>query len=95
MTDLLLLLGSFSIFLAAVGLWRMPDTLSKLHAATKASAFGIVLFAIATSIEDPTVWTISLCAAIVGILYITAPLACHAISSKELSKMGEQDEEEG
>lgn len=86
MTDLLLLLGALSIFMSSVGLLRMPDTLSKLHAATKASACGIVFFAIATSIESPTFKTIFLCVAIVVILYITAPLACHAISSRELDK---------
>lgn len=86
MTDLLILLGSFSILLASVGLLRMPDTLSKLHAATKASSFGIVLLALATAISNPDPMTLFLSIAIVVILYITAPLACHAISSKVLSK---------
>lgn len=86
MIDLLLLIGGLSIFLSSVGLLRMPDTLSKLHAATKASACGITCFAIATALRNPTVETVFLCISIVVILYITAPLACHAISSRELNK---------
>lgn len=83
MTDiiiyLLILIGSFFIFLAALGIFRFKDIYSRLHAATKAPSFGILLIAIGVCIffNEPVVYLKGLL--IVLIIYLTAPLATHAI----------------
>jgi hypothetical protein len=41
--ELTILLGSLFILLSAIGIIRMPDFLMRLQAASKASAFGVIL----------------------------------------------------
>ena len=37
---ILIVLGAFFAFVAALGIVRMPDLYTRMHAATKAGAFG-------------------------------------------------------
>ncbi len=83
MTDILIyifiLTGSFFILVAAIGLVRLNDLYSRLHAATKAPSFGIFLLAIGVAIffNQPVVYIKGLF--IVVFIYLTAPLGAHAI----------------
>ncbi len=76
---ILVLAGSFFILVAAIGLVRFSDLYSRLHAGTKAPSFGIFLIALGVSIffNDPVVYIKGLF--IVVFVYLTAPLAAHAI----------------
>jgi multicomponent Na+:H+ antiporter subunit G len=76
---ILILSGAFFILVAAIGLVRFKDLYSRLHAGTKAPSFGIFLVVIGTSIHfnTPGVYIKSLF--IVLFIYLTAPLAAHAI----------------
>jgi multicomponent Na+:H+ antiporter subunit G len=75
----LILAGSFFILVAAIGLVRFKDLYSRLHAGTKAPSFGIFLIVLGVSIyfNTPAVYIKSLF--IVLFIYLTAPLAAHAI----------------
>jgi multicomponent Na+:H+ antiporter subunit G len=75
----LILSGSFFILVAAIGLVRFRDLYSRLHAGTKAPSFGIFLIVLGVSIyfNTPAVYIKSLF--IVFFIYLTAPLAAHAI----------------
>lgn len=77
--SVLLLAGSFFILIASIGLIRFKDLYSRLHAATKAPSFGIFLILIGVSIyfNTPMVYIKSLF--VVVFIYLTAPLAAHAI----------------
>ncbi len=46
-----LLVGSLLALTAAIGLVRFPDTLSRMHAATKPQTFGMILVLIGTLIR--------------------------------------------
>lgn len=87
-----LLAGSFFILIASIGLIRLRDLYSRLHAATKAPSFGIFLILIGVSIyfNTPTVYIKSLF--VVVFIYLTAPLAAHAIlkSFQEQDKNGSE-----
>ena len=76
---ILVLAGAFFILVAAIGLIRFNDLYSRLHAGTKAPSFGIFLIALGVSIffNDPVVYIKGLF--IVLFIYLTAPLAAHAI----------------
>lgn len=76
---ILILAGSFFILVAAIGLVRFKDLYSRLHAGTKAPSFGIFLLALGVSIffNEPVVYLKALF--IVLFIYLTAPLAAHAI----------------
>ncbi|WP_372950084.1 monovalent cation/H(+) antiporter subunit G [Mariniphaga sp.] len=90
--SILLLSGSFFILIASIGLIRLKDLYSRLHAATKAPSFGIFLILIGVSIyfNTPMVYIKSLF--VVFFIYLTAPLAAHAIlkSFQEQDKVGNE-----
>jgi multicomponent Na+:H+ antiporter subunit G len=77
--SILLLAGSFFILIASIGLIRLEGLYSRLHAATKAPSFGIFLMLIGVSIffNTPIVYIKSLF--VIVFIYLTAPLAAHAI----------------
>lgn len=76
---LLLVSGSFFMFLAGLGTYRFPDIYSRMHAATKAASFGIGLMLGAFIIYYFS-WPIFLEAcAIIAFIFITAPVAAHMI----------------
>ncbi|MEA3553333.1 MAG: monovalent cation/H(+) antiporter subunit G [Campylobacterota bacterium] len=53
---ILIFLGTLFLVLSSIGLLRMPDTLSKIHAATKASTLGTVLVLLGAICLEPTLW---------------------------------------
>ena len=84
--------GSVVLLVAAVGVLRLPDALSRQHAATKAAtlAFGRVAWGlIVTSIASGWGWGWSLrLLVIIGVLLLTLPLASHALARSGLSESG-------
>ncbi len=48
--------GALFLLLSALGLWRMPDTLSRMHAATKASTLGTLLVIAGAICYAPHLW---------------------------------------
>lgn len=83
MTDLaaavLLVLGGLFSLVAALGMLRLPDTVMRMHAATKAGTLGVgfILAAAAIRFADTGV-TLKALAAILFLL-LTAPVAAHLI----------------
>ena len=80
----LALVGSLCFLIASIGLYRMPDAFSRMHAATKASSLGVVLLATASAVYFHNVEVIVLSLLIVFLVFLTAPLACHCISTQLL-----------
>lgn len=75
----LLLVGAGFALLAAVGIVRFPDVLSRMHAATKCSAFGVscVMLAVAVHFAELGVTTRALVA--ITFIVATTPVAAHMI----------------
>lgn len=73
-------IGSFFIFIAAVGILKMPDVFLRMHAATKAGTLGcgLILFGATIYFLNYQV-TIEAFLTIIFI-YITAPIASHLIA---------------
>lgn len=80
--DLLVFFGSLAFLIASIGLVRMPNSLARVHAATKASSLGVILFSTATAIKFPTPGSLFLSATILILVLLTAPMACQAIASR-------------
>jgi multicomponent Na+:H+ antiporter subunit G len=76
---LLFLVGGFFAFVAGLGILRLPDVLTRMHASTKAGTLGsaLVLAAAAVVFADLAVTT----KVVLTILFLllTAPLAGHMI----------------
>jgi multicomponent Na+:H+ antiporter subunit G len=76
---LLLVLGSLFSFVAALGMLRLPDTVIRMHAATKAGTLGAGLILIAEAFFYAELGiTLRALAAIIFLL-LTAPVAAHLI----------------
>jgi multicomponent Na+:H+ antiporter subunit G len=87
MTDLLIYLGAFFLLggalfclLASLGVLRLPDIFSRMHAASKAGAVGggMILFSVAlVSFESAT----ALRALIgIGFVLLTTPVSAHLLA---------------
>jgi multicomponent Na+:H+ antiporter subunit G len=76
----LLLLGSTFTLLAAIGILRLPDLLTRMHAASKAGVVGggLVLLAVALVSLDLSVAV----RALIGIVFLllTTPVAAHLLA---------------
>ena len=78
-TALLLVLGSLFSLVAALGMLRLPDTVMRMHAATKAGTLGAGLILIAEAFFYSELGiTLRVLAAILFLL-LTAPVAAHLI----------------
>jgi len=72
--------GMALMLVAALGLVRLPDALSRQHAATKAGTVAVTLVAVgAALVAGSAPWTWRL-ATIVVLLLLTLPLASHTLS---------------
>ena len=83
--SILLLSGTLFCLIAALGIVRMPDVYCRMHAATKAGAFGLCLILLALVMAQPGVRVIIQSMMIVGFFYLTAPLASMSIGRASLS----------
>ncbi|MBF6077924.1 monovalent cation/H(+) antiporter subunit G [Nocardia beijingensis] len=75
----LILFGSTLALTAAIGIVRFPDTLTRMHAATKPQVIGLILVLAGAAIQlrgHGNVWTLVL----VGLFtLLTAPVIAHLI----------------
>lgn len=72
-------LGGLLTLIAAVGLLRLPDPLTRLHGVTKASTLATVFLLTATIVLMPTVDVAVKALVAIAFQLITAPIAAHAI----------------
>ena len=79
LTSCLLLAGGVFSLLAAIGMVRMPDVLTRMQTATKGVTFGGGLLLLAVAIHFQGLGTTARALAGVVFLLVTAPVAAHAI----------------
>lgn len=84
--SLVLLTGAVFAFIAALGMVRMPDLFCRMHAATKAGAFGASLIVLAVILFMPQLRVIIQGILIVLFFYLTAPVAAHMIARVGLQR---------
>lgn len=81
---ILLLMGAVFSVAAGVGIVRLPDVFTRMHAATKVGTLGsgLILVAAAVVFADPAV--VLRCVLIVVFLLMTAPIGAHMIGRAAL-----------
>ncbi len=90
---LLCLAGGVTIIIAAIGILRLPDALSRQHASTKAGTVAVLLVVVGTMmIVQETAWTWRLLV-ILLLLFVTLPLASHALARAAYREMPDSDKE--
>jgi len=87
-----MLIGAIFSLLAAIGIIRLPDVYTRMHAASKAGTMGsgLMLIAVALVAFDGAV----IVRALVGILFLllTAPVSAHLLARAALLSGLEPDE---
>ena len=76
---LLVLGGGAFVLIAAIGIVRLPDLLTRMHASTKAGTLGSLLILAGLAVFVGTAPVISKVVATVLFLLLTAPIAAHMI----------------
>jgi len=81
--ELFLLMGSFSLFVAAVGLLRMPDVYNRVQTGTKASTLGAIMSFIGIGLLaidhwDETNW-IGRVIVLIVFIFLTNPVSSHVL----------------
>lgn len=71
--------GATLALLAGVGLQRFPDVFARMHAATKPATLGLVLILAGTGLQVERVGDAAKLLLVVGLQFITAPVAAHMI----------------
>ena len=79
LTALFLILGSLFCFVAALGMVRLPDTVIRMHAATKAGTLGAGLILIAEAFFYAELGITLRVLAAISFILLTAPVAAHLI----------------
>jgi multicomponent Na+:H+ antiporter subunit G len=74
-----LLSGAFFTLVAAIGVYRLPDILMRMHASTKAGTLGTGFILLAVAIITPDISVITRAVATILFLIVTAPVAAHLI----------------
>lgn len=75
----LMIVGSVFCLVAAVGMLRLPDTLIRMHAATKAGTLGAGCILAAEAVMTADLGTTLKVAAVIVFLLLTAPVGAHLI----------------
>lgn len=78
-TAVFLVMGALFSLVAAVGVYRLPDILMKMHASTKAGTLGAGLTLVALMITFDDIGVVTRALATIIFLVLTAPVAAHLI----------------
>jgi multicomponent Na+:H+ antiporter subunit G len=78
-TGFLLFSGALLMLIASLGLVRMPDLLTRMHATTKAGALGSGLMVLSVAVHFGQIDIVARAVAVVIFIILTAPVAAHAI----------------
>ena len=83
---ILVLTGAAFSLIASIGLIRMPDIFTRMHASTKAGVLGssLILVAAGVVIGDGATWARIVVA--IFFLLLTAPIAAHMIGRASLDE---------
>lgn len=77
--SIFMLSSAIFILVAAVGILRLPDLLTRMHASTKAGALGVALMMVAAMLHFNDLVLMAKAMAVILFIFITAPVAAHAI----------------
>ena len=78
-TNALMITGCLFMLLAAVGIYRMPDLFTRMHAATKVGTMGVSGLMLAVAVYFGDLGTTTRALLILLFFLITAPVAAHMI----------------
>lgn len=75
LVTILVFAGTFLMFLTGLGLVRMPDVFTRMHAATKGASLGVALLLVAAALFFREVGIATKAIVTVAFIFLTAPVA--------------------
>lgn len=75
----LMVLGGLLMFLAAVGVWRMPDVYTRAQASAKAGTLGIGCLLLALALYFGEAGVTARAGLVATFLFLTAPVSAHML----------------
>ncbi len=76
----LILVGSAFVFAAALGIVRLPDVYTRMHAASKAGTVGSGAILLALAVVAPDTATVTRALAAIVFFLLTAPVSAHLLA---------------
>lgn len=76
----LMVVGAAAMFIASLGLVRMPDLYMRMSGASKASTLGVASLALAAAIYFGELGVAARAGAVVAFVLLTTPIAAHMMS---------------
>ena len=86
LASVFLLIGGLFALVAALGVFRFPDFYSRIHAATKASTFGIGFAGLAAALALDTFSAWVKAGMTIAFFFITLPVAAHLLGRSVKSR---------
>ena len=83
-----ILLGSFLLLTGSLGLIRLPDFWSRLHAASISDTGGVLFLVLGMMLHVTTIWVFFKLLAIAIFIFISSPTASHAIANADFVTLG-------
>ena len=83
---LCLLLGAFLALVAAIGVVRFPDLLTRMHAATKPQVLGLLLIVLGLGLRLRNPIDIGMLVLIASFQLLTAPVSAHMLGRTAFRK---------
>lgn len=80
LSAILLLSGSFFALIAALGVLRLPDLLSRMHAATKPQVIGLMLVVLGLAARLRDFSSLGFLLLIVGMQMVTSVVSSHMVA---------------
>ncbi|NOH26969.1 monovalent cation/H(+) antiporter subunit G [Vibrio mediterranei] len=78
-TGVLLCIGTFFVIVASIGVVRMPDLYTRMHASTKANTMGLTALLAAVAVGIPDITVTSRVLGTMLFILLTAPVATHLL----------------
>jgi multicomponent Na+:H+ antiporter subunit G len=75
----LILLGALFMFLASLGVARMPDLFTRMHSSTKSATLGVSLIMLGAAFHFGEISLTMRVIAIIVFVFLTAPIAAHML----------------
>ncbi len=82
----LLVLGSALMFLAGLGILRMPDLFTRMHASTKGASLGVALMLIGSAFYFAELAVVTKALVTTAFIFLTAPVAAHLLGRAAYAK---------
>ena len=80
----LVVLGAVIAFVAAIGLLRLPDLFSRMHAVSKAGTAASGLALVAVALDSHDILTTVKCFVTIAFLFLTGPISAHLLAKAQL-----------